>query len=138
MIKVIEIRKIIVSALESAHPRVYYRKAPKKIEDPDNPGSYIPTPFPYLVYDLPNSNDDGTLEQFILDVDAWDMSDGDTTTVEILIDSADKSLHRKTFTVDDNLSVTFYRDNRLTVEDDDPSIKRRKYIYEVRTFERRI
>jgi len=127
MIKVIEIRKIINIALKSIHPRIYYRSAPDTAV------------FPYLVYDLPNSTDDGTLEQFVLDVDAWDRpSNGDTTIVEILIDSADKSLHRKTITVDDNLAVTFYRENRLTLTDDDPNIERRKYTYEVRTFERRI
>ena len=126
MIKVIEIRKIINIALKNIHPRVYYRTAP---------GTAV---FPYLVYDLPNSTDDGTLEQFVLDVDAWDTSSGDTTGLETLIDSADKSLHRKTITVGDNLAVTFYRETRLTLTDDDPNIKRRKYTYEVRTFERRI
>ena len=126
MIKVIEIREIIQTALNSVHPRVYYQTAPDTAA------------FPYLVYDLPNSTDDGTLEQFVLDVDAWDSTNGDTTIVEILIDSADKSLHRKTITVDEVLAVTFYRENRLTLTDDDPNIKRRKYTYEVRTFERRI
>ena len=126
MIKVIEIRKIINIALKSIHPRVYYRSAPDTAV------------FPYLVYDLPNSTDDGTLEQFVLDVDAWESTNGDTTGLETLIDSADKSLHRKTIIVDDNLAVTFYRETRLTLTDDDPNIKRRKYIYQVRTFERRI
>ena len=126
MIKVIEIREIIQTALKSIHSRVYYRIAPDTAV------------FPYLVYDLPNSADDGTLEQFVLDVDAWDDTNGDTTIVEILIDNADKSLHRKTITVDDVLAVTFYRESRLTLTDDDPNIKRRKYIYQVRTFERRI
>ena len=126
MIKVIELRKMINTMLKSIHPRVYYRSAPDTAA------------FPYLVYDLPNSTDDGTLEQFILDVDAWESTNGDTTIVEILIDSADKSLHRKTIIVGDDLAVTFYRENRLTLTDDDPNIKRRKYIYQVRTFERRI
>jgi len=138
MIKVIEIREIIQTALKSVHARVYFESSPATIDDPDNPGTNIPTPFPYLVYDLPNSTDDGTLEQFVLDVDAWDSTNGDTTSLETLIDSADKSLHRKTITVDDVLAVTFYRENRLTLTDDDPNIKRRKYTYEVRTFERRI
>ena len=126
MIKVIELRKIINTALKTIHSRVYYRTAPDTAA------------FPYLVYDLPNSTDDGTLEQFVLDVDAWDSINGDTTGLETLIDSADKSLHRKTITVNDNLAITFYRENRLTLTDDDPDIKRRKYIYQVRTFERRI
>jgi len=126
VIKVIELRKMINTMLKSIHPRIYYRSAPDTAV------------FPYLVYDLPNSTDDGTLEQFILDVDAWESTNGDTTGLETLIDSADKSLHRKTITVDDVLAVTFYRENRLTLTDDDPNIKRRKYTYEVRTFERRI
>jgi len=125
MIKVIEIRKIINIALKFIHPRVYYRTAPDTAV------------FPYLVYDLPNSTDDGTLEQFVLDVDAWESTNGDTTGLETLIDSADKSLHRKTITVGGDLAVTLYRENRLTLTDDDPNIKRRKYTYEVRTFERR-
>lgn len=126
MIKVIEIRKIIKTVLKSVHSRVYYGSAPNDAEKP------------YLVYDLSNSLDGGSLEQFVLDVDAWDMpTNGSTTVLETLIDSADKSLHRKTFTVDGNLAVTFYRENRLPVTDDNPSIKRRKYIYEVRTYERR-
>ena len=125
MIKVIEIRKIINIALKSIHPRVYYRSAPDTAV------------FPYLVYDLPNSTDDGTLEQFVLDVDAWESTNGDTTGLETLIDSADKSLHRKTIIVGGDLAVTLYRENRLTLTDDDPNIKRRKYIYQVRTFERR-
>ena len=137
MIKVIEIREIIQTALKSVHSRIYFESAPATIDDPDNQGTNIPTPFPYLVYDLPNSTDDGTLEQFVLDVDAWESTNGDTTGLETLIDSADKSLHRKTITVDDNLEVTFYRESRLTLTDDDPNIKRRKYTYEVRTFERR-
>jgi len=51
---------MINTMLKSIHPRIYYRSAPDTAA------------FPYLVYDLPNSTDDGTLEQFILDVDAWD------------------------------------------------------------------
>lgn len=126
MIKVIEIRKIINVALKSIHPQVYYRSAPADAT------------FPYLVYDLPNSIDDGSLENFVLDVDAWDLpANGSTTALETLIDSADKSLHRQTITVEGNLAVTFYRENRLTLTDDDPNIKRRKYIYQVRTYEGR-
>jgi hypothetical protein len=124
LIKVVELRKVILSALKTVHPRVYHQSAP------DN------AVYPYFVYNLPNSVDDGSLEQFVLDIDCWDIS-LDTTALETLINSADKVLHRKTIVVDDNLSMTFYRNNRLTLTDEDPRIRRRKYIYEVRTFERR-
>jgi hypothetical protein len=124
MIKVIELRKTIKSSLQSIHPQVYYENAP------DDAG------YPYLVYDLPNSIDDGSLEQFVLDVDGWDYpSNGDTTALETLMDNADKQLHRKTIVINSELAMTFYRENRLTVRDDDKRIRRRKYIYQVRTHE---
>jgi hypothetical protein len=124
LIKVIELRKVILTALKTVHPRVYYQAAPDDAV------------FPYFVYNLPNSVDDGSLEQFVLDVDVWGVS-LDTTAIETLINSADRSLHRKTITVNNDLSMSFYRDNRLALTDDDPRIRRRKYIYQVRTFERR-
>jgi len=121
MVKVIEIKTAINELLESKHERVYYQSAPKDAT------------FPYLVFDLPNSTDDGSLERFVLDIDAWD-NKKDTTEIETLIDSIDKGLHRKTIVVND-LSMTFYRENRLALRDDDPSIRRRKYIYQIRTYE---
>jgi hypothetical protein len=124
LIKVMELRKVIITALKTIHPRVYYQAAKEDAI------------FPYFVYDLPNSVDDGSLEQFVLDIDVWGDS-LDTTEIETLIDRADKSLHRKTITVNNDLSMSFYRDNRLALTDDDPRLRRRKYIYRVRTFERR-
>lgn len=117
----IEIRKVIESKLQAITTKTYY-------QDADDDATY-----PYLVYDFPNSNDDGTLERFDMDVDAWDDSTN-TTALETLIDSADKALHRLTVVVG-GLSMTIYRENRLSLEDDDPRLKRRKYIYQVRTYE---
>jgi hypothetical protein len=127
MIKVIEIRKVIKAALKSIHLRVFFQDASDDAV------------FPYLVYDLPDSIDDGSMEQFVLEVDGWDqiLPGQDTEALETLMDSADKSLHRKTFSVNNELAMTFYRDNRLALIDDDKRIRRRKYIYQVRTFERR-
>lgn len=126
MMKVIELREAITAALKSVHPRVYYEVAHDKEQ------------FPFLVVNLPDAIDDGTLEQFVLDVDGWDApSNGDTTALEMMMDAVDKILHRMIVTVDDELAMMFYRDNRLVLTDDDPRIRRRKYIYQVRTFERR-
>lgn len=135
MIKIIEIRKNIKTSLKSIHPnvldeggnsksRVHYENAP------DDTG------YPYLVYDLPNSIDDGSLEQFVLDVDGWDYPvNGDTTALETLMDKVDKALHRKTVVIDAQLAITFYRENRIPLKDDDKRIRRRKYVYQIRTHE---
>jgi hypothetical protein len=130
MVKVIEIRKAIQSYLKSKHPRVYFQDAPKNAV------------YPYLVYDLSNSVDDGSMENFTLDVDGWDTPDaGDTTVLETLMSDVDgdghkqnpSGLHRKTIMILDKMSATFYRENRLPLPDDDKRIHRRKYIYQIRT-----
>ncbi|MFZ5352742.1 MAG: tail completion protein gp17 [Bacillota bacterium] len=121
MVKIIELRKAILTYLKTKHSKVYFQSAPQKADTP------------YVVFDLPNSIDDGSLERFVLDIDVWDDSE-DTNTVETLIDSIDVDLHRKTINASNEFAFTFYRENRLSLVDDDPRIKRRKYIYQVRTY----
>ena len=130
MSKMINIQAYIQAYLESKHTRVYFEEPPKK-----------PT-YPYVVYDLPNSVDDGSLENFVLDVDGWD-DNQDTTALETIMAAIDgdgkklnpSGLHRKTIIIPDVLSITFYRENRLALRDEDPSIRRRKIIYQARTYE---
>lgn len=125
MNKVIEIRKAIISSLKSAHPEVYF----------ENPSS--DAVFPYLVYDLPNSSDDAALETFILDVDGWDLpKTGDTTPLETLMYNVNQALNKKTVVVNNQFAMTFYLSNRLNLPDEDKRIKRRKYIYQIRTHEK--
>lgn len=121
MSRVIELRKAIKALLSAAHPQVYYERA-----DQD-------AVFPYLVYNLINSIDDGTLENFVLDVDGWD-ANPDTTALETMMAAADSALHRVTVNDTGKICVTFYRENRLTLTDDDPRIRRRKYIYQARAY----
>jgi hypothetical protein len=121
MSRVVEIRKAIKGALEAAQLNVYFQEAP-----PD-------AAYPYLVFDLPNSADDGTLEQFIMDLDGWDRQ-RDTTALENMMNGADLALNGKSFSAG-GLSFTLYRDNRMSVMDPDPSLKRRKYIYQIRAYE---
>jgi hypothetical protein len=122
MSKIVTLRSVINSALKSIHPRIYYQSAPDDAV------------YPYLVYDLTNSIDDLSLEQFVLDVNGWDApTNGDTLPLENLMANVDSALHRKTKVIDD-MAVTIYRDNRLSLLDDDPRIRRRQYTYEIRTF----
>jgi hypothetical protein len=123
MIKTVELRKAIQASLKSIHPRVYFQYAPNEAV------------YSYLVYDFPNSTDDGLMERFVLEVDGWDRpTDGDTTSLEKLMDNADKELHRKVIVVNGELALIFYRENRLSLPDDDQRIKRRKYVYQIRTY----
>ncbi len=132
MIKVIELRKVINSYLKSIHPNVSVNGVSKsRVHYERSPDDAV---FPYLVYNLSNSVDDGSMERFILDLDGWDTPlNGDTTAIETLMDSTDSGLHRKTVMVGTELSLTFYRENRLSLLDDDSRIRRRKYVYQVRT-----
>lgn len=126
--KVSELREAIKTRLITAHPRVHYEDAP------DN------AVYPYLVFNLPDSLDDGSLENFVLDVDGWDRpAGGDTTALETMMDDADQALNNKAVSAgaSNEFVFIFRRDNRLSLNDDEPSIKRRKYIYQARTFERR-
>lgn len=122
MIKVIEIRKAIGDYLETKHPEVYFQIASKDA-----------APL-HLTFDLPNSFDDGAMENFVLEIDGWDLPEhGDTTALETLMDEVDKGLHREVFRIA-GMSMAVYRENRLALEDDDKHIRRRKYVYQVRTF----
>lgn len=126
MSKVIKLRSAIVAVLRSVHPRVYYQRAPDGAA------------YPYLVYELPNSNDQGDMEQFVLDVDAWDRPavQGDSGPIEQLMAAVDAALDKRVVTVD-GLPMVIYRDTRLPLDDDDARLLRRKYVYEVRTFQKR-
>ena len=68
--------------------------------------------------------------------DGWDMPvGGDTTAIENLMDEVNQALNKKTLTAEE-LAVTFYLDRKIPLRDDNPAIKRRKYIYEARLFGR--
>ena len=71
-----------------------------------------------------------------MDIDGWDMpDDGDTTRLENLMSDVNLGMNKKTLTTDD-LVVSFYLDRKLSLEDDNPKIIRRKHIYQGRLFER--
>lgn len=132
MIKVAELRKFINAYLKTIHPNILVDgKSNSRVFFQHAPDDAV---FPYLVYDLPSSIDDGSMERFILDIDGWDNAK-DTTAIETLMDSMDNGLHRKTIMIGTEISATFYRENRLPLLDDDPRLSRRKYVYQIRTHE---
>ena len=119
------LRELIRPFLKSIHPRVYFQDAPDNAQ------------FPYLVYDFTQITDDGEgFETVAVDVDGWDMpAGGDTTALETLMQTVNDALNKKTLTAE-GLAVTFYLDRKIPLVDDNPGIKRRKYIYEARLFGR--
>lgn len=123
MIKIIEMRTALQTLLKTLHTRVFFNVAP------DN------AVFPYIVFDFPNSIDSGALETFVVDIDCWD-DDKDTTVLETLIDTIDQEIHKKTIFLNDKMGIKLYRENRLSLTDDDPRIRRRKYVYQARTYQK--
>ena len=121
----IELRRALHSYLRSIHPRVYFQRAPDTAQ------------FPYITYSFEMIPDGEGFELVVLDIDGWDMpDDGDTTGLERLMSDVKRSMDKKTLTTDD-LVVSFYLDRKLALEDDNPKIIRRKYVYQGRLFERR-
>ncbi|MFY0758731.1 hypothetical protein AB1K32_07610 [Metabacillus dongyingensis] len=127
----IDLRKAIRNYLKGIHSSVYYQSAPKD------------APFPYIVFDIPNYIDNGELQSLIVvDIDGWDRpNNGDTVRIETLMESINgngnlhlpNGLNKNTLTTD-KIVVSFYLDTKLPLVDDDPLIKRRKYTYQVRLF----
>jgi archaellum biogenesis ATPase FlaH len=118
----IDIRNVIVNKLKTIHPRVYFLKSSSTAS------------FPYLVYDVNITNLEDGLQLVTLDVDGWD-NVSDTTALEQLMDKVKDTLNTQTVIVD-KLAVTFYLDRMTTLVDDDPTLNRRKYIFEGRLYER--
>jgi predicted metal-dependent peptidase len=127
MVKMLEIRKAIFTQIRNVTDAAYYQDAPEN------------TPTPFVTVDISNSIDDGTLERFVMDIDGWGASNN-TTALETIMDGVDKQLHRKTIYITDGagrqLGVTFYREQRLTFDETDKRIFRRRYIYQIRTHEK--
>ncbi|CAK7001957.1 hypothetical protein [Tissierella sp.] len=94
------------------------------------------TPFPYIVYDLPQSYFEDDLEVFNLDVDIWD-NKTDTTEIETLSQAIWNELNRYHF-INNDMQFTIYRQSRLTIEDDDPRIRRRTLIFQLRYYDRSV
>lgn len=122
------LRRVLQDFLLSVCARVYYQRAAPEAA------------FPRLVFDLPNSFDDGQFEVYRLEVDGWDDS-SDTSVLEDLMAAVDgdgdmespTGLHRKVLSTDD-LTATVFRESRLSLIDDDERLRRRQYVYAVKVY----
>jgi len=120
----IELRRALYLHLRSVHERVYFQRAPDRAQ------------FPYLTFSFETVPDGEGFELIVLDIDGWDMPvDSDTTRLENLMTDVNRAMNKTTLTTDD-LVVSFYLDRKLALEDDNPKIIRRKYVYQGRLFER--
>ncbi|WP_040413427.1 DUF3168 domain-containing protein [Desulfosporosinus sp. OT] len=118
----IELRTVLNVYLKSIYPNVYHSESVPETAT-----------FPYLVYDLPNVIDDGeSMETVVVDIDGWDI-DKDTTALETLMAEVNYGLSKRTLATG-NIAVTFYLDTKLSLRDDDPQIRRRKYTYQAKLF----
>jgi len=119
----IELREIIQTNLKKFHPRAFFQSAPET------------TTFPYLVFEIINSNPDGEhYEQAVIDIDGWSDSK-DTTELERLMKGVELMFDKQTFSVGD-VTATFYIDSKRAIISDNSKLQRRKYTFQVRIFRR--
>lgn len=122
----IELREQIQSILKTIHPTIYSKNSIDIVD------------FPYIVYSTPNSFFIGDQEVFNLDIDIWDMpEDGDTTIIETLSNEVWNKLNKLKY-IDENIQFSIYRMNRMNVENEDKRIERRKLIFSLKYYDRRI
>lgn len=120
----LELRVVINTLLKDKYERVYYQQAPND------------KAFPYLIFNFPNSFDNEDQEVFNFDIDVWDYSES-SVNVEEISSELWRFFNRYHY-LDDNMQFSVYRANRLPLEEEDKKFKRRKLIFELRYFDRRI
>lgn len=121
----VDLRRELTKLLKKYHSRVYFQKASSTAK------------MPYIVFDLPNAFDNEGQEIFNLDIDIWD-NQQDTTELETLASQLWKELNYYRH-IDESIQFSIYRENRLPpLDEDDNNIKRRKLIFQLKYFDRRI
>ena len=118
----IKLRTALQAYLKALQPRVYFQDAPESAT------------YPYIVFGLPSVLDSGEYQELIMvDIDGWDSPAlGDTTALESMMTTIN-NLNKTVLTADDMRAV-FYLENKLSLGDTDPRIKRRKYTYQAKLY----
>jgi len=121
----IELRRSTMKELLKHHENVYYNQVGKDAT------------YTYIVQSFPNSYSDDDQEIFNMDIDIYD-NKNDTTELETIASNIWRAFNRYHY-IDENIQFSVYRMNRLPpLDDDEKHLVRRKLIFEVRYFDRRI
>lgn len=121
MSKTIELRKLIVKLLKDVNKSVFYENASDKAK------------YPYIVYNLDNMNTvNYPRNDIILTIDVWDRSNS-TITVESLTDKIEDVLNMLN-KPSKNLFPTFYLEDRMSIDDEDPLIRRRQLKFKIENY----
>ena len=96
----------------------------------NRPMDNVDVPFIEYGIDIPLRNTNPLLAT--LTVDVWDRRNS-TTTVELLTNDIDEGLENLSYS-DEYIQVKVKRQGRYKVDDEDPEVKRRQLIYQLRVF----
>lgn len=117
----INLLSAITAQLKTAHNRIYLSKAPE--------GATMP----YGVYTLPSENVLEHREDFLINVELWDVNP-DTTELETLVKTISDTMHRFRYN-ESGLSVRVYKvSGGLMIPDPDPNLNRRLLTFQARTY----
>lgn len=122
IVDILEIKKKLGDLLSGLGSEVFYQDAGDD------------TAFPYLVFNLADSNFDGANSEFFtLDIDGWTKGP-DATALTTLMSKVDALLNKNITIINNNLSFRTVFDRRLSLNDSDNDILRWKYQFQLRLF----
>jgi hypothetical protein len=126
-----ELKKVIYNFLITCTKNCYDIQAPANVS------------YPYLVYDLEDSNtdDNQVQEEFVLRIEAYDKCQFDMNALDTLIGSVDgdgaiknaTGLHRKHY-YSSVIQADFYRTSRGGIEENEKQSRGRYLEYEVQAY----
>ncbi len=92
------------------------------------------TPYPYLVFTMKRISENGGMQTYILEVNAWDQHDF-YSRAESLMDELEGELHQRIHMTDEFL-FRFFRGERQNLPDTDKSIRRVREQFEMQVYEK--